>query len=79
LLEKASQESKITPNEQFRLNVGYSEKRKKLALPFIFAEEIFKRGIVSACPTESMDQEREITIEASIIKIMKARKQLPYT
>jgi hypothetical protein len=47
LLEKASQESKITPLEQFRFNVGYSEKRKKLALPFIFAEEIFKRGTVS--------------------------------
>lgn len=81
LLEKETQEPKILPTERFRFNSGYNEKRKKVALPFIFAEEIFKRGktVLGILSLESIDPEREIAIEASIVKIMKARKQLPYT
>ena len=45
LLEKESSEIKINSNERFKFNSTYSEKRRKIALPFTFAEESFKRGI----------------------------------
>lgn len=67
-----SQESSVVAQANvFSVNQAFTTQFLKLSLPLPILEEVYKKEKVVA--------EREYAIDATIVRIMKTRKQLPYT
>lgn len=70
ILEKNGGERKVNEDDVFRLNLAFNNPGKKLRLPIPLQEENYAK--------EKVAEDRNHAIDASIVRIMKARKNLSH-
>eukprot|EP01017_Pseudomicrothorax_dubius_P033611 TRINITY_DN4518_c0_g1_i1.p1 TRINITY_DN4518_c0_g1~~TRINITY_DN4518_c0_g1_i1.p1 ORF type:complete len:525 (+),score=147.15 TRINITY_DN4518_c0_g1_i1:568-2142(+) len=71
ILERIGGEGKIISSaERFRFNVNFTSTARRIVLPVPILDETQTK--------EKVDNDRELAIEAAIVRIMKHRKQLEY-
>ncbi|XLR55017.1 hypothetical protein HN51_023319 [Arachis hypogaea] len=71
ILNKEPNTKSISPNDIFQFNSKFTDKMRRIKIPITQNED--KRKMV-----EDLDKDRQYTIDAAIVRIMKSRKVLGY-
>jgi cullin 3 len=76
ILLKASKGKAIDDKDSFTVNADYSSKLKRVKVPLVSAKDTASASL-DAVP-EAVDEDRRHLVEASIVRIMKARRTLQH-
>ena len=72
ILLKTPSTTSITASDDFKINLNFTDKRAKIKLPIPLLNEKKK------LPEEDINKDKRFLIDASIVRIMKAKKVLHY-
>ncbi|XP_057832855.1 cullin-1 isoform X2 [Cryptomeria japonica] len=72
ILIKEPNTKNVTQTDNFEFNANFTDKMKRIKIPLPPMDE--KKKVI-----EDVDKDRRYAIDASIVRIMKSRKMLPYT
>ncbi|XP_051128576.1 cullin-1 [Andrographis paniculata] len=72
ILNKEPSSKTITSNDVFEFNSKFTDKMRRIKIPLPPVDE--KKKVI-----EDVDKDRRYAIDASLVRIMKSRKVLPYT
>jgi cullin 3 len=77
ILNKASKGKGITDDDTFSFNAEYTSKLRRVRVPLISSKEseVHEQGAAVPAPVE---EDRRHLVEACVVRIMKARKQLTH-
>jgi cullin 1 len=71
LLLKFPDDKSISEEDKYTFNYGLVCSSKKISVPFVLQEQVLKK--------DKIEDNRELAIEAAIVRIMKTRKVLKYS
>ncbi|KAJ2654027.1 hypothetical protein GGH99_007441, partial [Coemansia sp. RSA 1285] len=78
VLTKTPMSRNISPEDRFRLNMGFRSPQYRIRIPMISAKNTVETDKEKAATMATISQERQYVIEAVVVRIMKTRKQMAH-
>ena len=77
-MKKASKGKTISEDDEFTFNFDYTSNMKRVKIPLVSMKETEKNGGdgKDSNVSKALEEARKLSVEASIVRIMKSRKQL---
>ncbi|KAJ2799904.1 hypothetical protein H4R21_003386, partial [Coemansia helicoidea] len=78
ILTKTPASRDVSPADTFAFNSGFSAPQYRIRIPVVAARSSVESEQEKAASLVTIDKERQYLVEAAVVRIMKARRQMPH-